>query len=168
MASPRSCTRKDESTYVQVLYRLDGKQSSTSFHDMASATKFKRLADVFGSAKAVETLAADPSFSAMTVAECIARHIDHLTGLRRSTLYDYRAYLKNDITETLGSLPLTALTRDDVARWTQHLLHEGAAGKTVANKHGFLSSALNAAVQARPHRVESGRRTSDIHGSSTE
>jgi hypothetical protein len=31
MASLRGGTRRDGSTYVQVLYRLDGKQSSTSF-----------------------------------------------------------------------------------------------------------------------------------------
>jgi len=38
MASLRPGTRKDGSTYVQVLYRLDGKQSSTSFEDLPSAT----------------------------------------------------------------------------------------------------------------------------------
>ena len=38
MASLRSLTRNDGSSYVQVLYRLDGKQTSTSFHDMGSAT----------------------------------------------------------------------------------------------------------------------------------
>jgi len=41
MASLRSGTRRDVSTYVQVLYRLNGKQSSTSFEDLASATKFR-------------------------------------------------------------------------------------------------------------------------------
>jgi hypothetical protein len=56
MASLRSGTRKDGSTYIQVLYRLDGKQTSTSFHDVRSATKFKKLVDAFGPAKAVETL----------------------------------------------------------------------------------------------------------------
>jgi hypothetical protein len=35
--------RNDGSSYVQVLYRLDGKQTSTSFHDMGSATKFNKL-----------------------------------------------------------------------------------------------------------------------------
>ena len=50
MASLRSGTRKDGSTYVQVLYRLDGKQTSTSFEDMASAAKFQRLARKFGPA----------------------------------------------------------------------------------------------------------------------
>jgi hypothetical protein len=43
MASLRAGTRKDGSTYVQVLYRLDGKQSSTSFEDLAWATKFQKM-----------------------------------------------------------------------------------------------------------------------------
>jgi hypothetical protein len=42
MASLRTGTRRDGSTYMQVLYRLDGKQSSTSFEDLASANKFQK------------------------------------------------------------------------------------------------------------------------------
>jgi len=148
MASLRRGTRGDGSTYVQVLYRLNGKQSSTSFEDLASATKFQKLVDKFGPAKALETLGADPDSSTMTVCEWIEHHIEHLTGLRKSTAYDYRSYLKNDIAEVLGDLPLTALSRDDIAKWVKNLSDKGASGKTIANKHGFLSSALNAAVRA--------------------
>ena len=148
MASLRSGTRRDGSTYVQVLYRLNGKQSSTSFEDLASATKFQKLVEKFGPAKALETLGTDPEFSAITVGEWIEHHIDHLTGLRKSSLYDYRSYLKNDIDEALGDLPLISLSRDDIARWMQGLSEKGSSGKTIANKHGFLSSALNAAVRA--------------------
>ena len=53
----------------------------------------------------------------MTVHEWILHHIDHLTGLRRSTLCDYRSYLKNDIDDALGDLPLTSPSRDNIARW---------------------------------------------------
>ena len=148
MASLRPGTRRDGSTYVQVLYRLDGKQSSTSFEDLASAQKFQKLVEKFGPAKALETLGGNPEISAITVREWIEHHIDHLTGLRKSTLYDYRSYLKKDIDEALGDLPLTSLSRDDIARWMQGLSEKGGSGKTVANKHGFLSSALNAAVRA--------------------
>ncbi|OBG60436.1 site-specific integrase [Mycobacterium sp. E735] len=148
MASLRRGTRGDGSTYVQVLYRLNGKQSSTSFEDLASATKFQKLVDKFGPAKALVALGVDPEFSAMTVREWIEHHINHLTGLRKSSLYDYRSYLKNDIDDALGDLPLTSLSKDDIARWMQGLSEKGASGKTIANKHGFLSSALNAAVRA--------------------
>jgi hypothetical protein len=64
MASLRAGMRRDYSTYMQVLYRLDGKQSSTSFEDLASANKFEKMVDKFGPVKALETLGADPAFSA--------------------------------------------------------------------------------------------------------
>jgi hypothetical protein len=60
-------------------------------------------------------------------------YIDHLPGLRKSTLYDYRAYLKNDIAPALGALPPTALSRGDVARWTQAMSESGASGKTIGH-----------------------------------
>jgi hypothetical protein len=62
---------------------------------MASATKFKKLADKFGTAKALETIGTDPDLSTMTVAESLEHHSEHLTGLRKSTIYDYGAYAKN-------------------------------------------------------------------------
>ena len=46
----------------------------------------------------------------MTVAEWLGHHIDHLTGLAKSTLADYRAYASNDITPVLGPIPLVALS----------------------------------------------------------
>jgi hypothetical protein len=64
MASLRAGKRRDGSSYVQVLYRLDGKQSSTLFEDLASANKFQKMVDKFGPVKALETLGADPEFSA--------------------------------------------------------------------------------------------------------
>ena len=148
MASLRSGTRKDGSTYVQVLYRLNGKQSSTSFEDLASAAQFQKLVDKFGPAKAVETLGVDPDFSTITVYEWVEHHIKHLTGVRKSTLYDYRSYLNNDIGPSLGGLPLTSLSRDDIALWMHSMGESGTSSKTISNKHGFLSSALNAAVRA--------------------
>jgi integrase len=148
MASLRTRSRTDGSAYYAVLYRLDGKQTSTSFEDIASATKFKNLADQFGPAKALEIVGADTALQTMTVGQWLEHHIAHLTGLRKSTLYDYKAYVRNDVAPVLGDLPLTALTRDDIARWMQELTAKGTSGKTIANKHGFLSSALNAAVRA--------------------
>jgi hypothetical protein len=41
-----------------------GKQSSTSFEDLASANEFQKMVDKFGPVKALQTLGADPEFSA--------------------------------------------------------------------------------------------------------
>lgn len=51
MASLRPGTRRDGSTYLQVRYRLEGKQSSTSFEDLASAQKFQKMIEKFGREK---------------------------------------------------------------------------------------------------------------------
>jgi hypothetical protein len=81
--------------------------------------QFRDLVDQVGLAKALEAIGADPALSTMTVAEWLDHHIDHLTGLRKSTLYEYRSYVTHDISPALGELPPAALSRDDVARWTQ-------------------------------------------------
>jgi hypothetical protein len=78
----------------------------------------------------------------------LAHQIDHLTGLAKSTLADYRSYAKNDINPVLGPIPLAAFSSDDIALWMQATAVKGASGKTIANKHGIFSSALNAAVKA--------------------
>ncbi|TRW81243.1 site-specific integrase [Mycolicibacterium sp. 018/SC-01/001] len=148
MASLRAVNRKNGTEYVQVLYRLDGRQTSTSFEDLATAIRFKELVEKFGAAQALTTLGTDPDMTTMTVREWIEHHIEHLTGLRKSTLWDYQSYLHKDIGPSLGDLPLTGLTREHIAKWTQDLADGGASGKTISNKHGFLSSALNAAVRA--------------------
>jgi integrase len=150
VASLRYRTRKDGSVYTQVLYTLGGKQSSTAFDDPADAEGLRDLINRIGAAKALEIAKrrdrAHPD--AITVAEWIKHHIDHLTGVELRTLEDYRRYLKNDIGPAFGDIPLSGLTGDDVARWVQGMWDdgEGFSSKTIANKHGFLSGALNDAV----------------------
>ena len=148
MASIRRRTRAGGSESWAVLYRLDGKQSSVSFEDFESADAFRKLADKFGPEKALASLRADPTLNTITVTEWLQHYIEHLTGLKKSTLYDYNSYLRNDIGPALGALPLQSLTREDVARWVNSMAAKGSSGKTIANKHGFLSAALSAAVPA--------------------
>ena len=148
MASLRNMSRKNGTAYVQVLYRLNGKQTSTSFEDAASAAKFRDLVDAVGPVKALASVAADPALSTMTVEQWVAHYIEHRTGLAKSTLADYRSYAKHDINPTLGPIPLKALSRDDVAKWTLAMAAAGKSGKTITNKATFLSAALNGAVEA--------------------
>ncbi|QAX95582.1 integrase [Mycobacterium phage Nibb] len=149
MASLRPGTRKDGSTYTQVRYRLNGKEASTSFDEPTQAVEFARLCDVLGPAKAVEVLeTTDTERRHYTLGKWLRHYLDHKTGVEASTLYDYEKCVEKDIAPLLGQIPLAALTSDDVARWVQALAERGLAGKTISNKHGFLSSALNAAVRA--------------------
>jgi hypothetical protein len=61
MASLRNMTRNNGPAYVQVLYRLNGKQTSTYFENAALAAKFRDLVDVVGPLKALASVAADPA-----------------------------------------------------------------------------------------------------------
>jgi integrase len=151
MASLRIRRRRDGSTYTAVLYVLNGKQTSSSFNDHNEALRFQQLANKTSPAKALEIWATmTPAADGFTVASWCTHHVDHLTGVNEATRAKYRRYIANDIApSTIGALPLTALTNDDVARWLNNL---GGAAKTKTNKHGFFSGALNAAV--RKHQLD--------------
>jgi hypothetical protein len=104
-------TRRDGSTYMQVLYRLDGKQSSTSFEDLASAKKFQKLVDQFGPAKALAALGADPEFSATSVHDWIEHHINHLT--RAAQIDAPRLPVLSQERHRRGAMPLKKSGCDD-------------------------------------------------------
>lgn len=137
-----------------MLYRLQGKQTSTSFNDFASATAFCEMVTKFGPDNALASLKAESTMPTLTVEKWLNHHIDHLTGVDANTVEKYRAYVRNDIAEPLGSIPLAALTRDHVAQWIKSMEKLDEKGwrpsaKTITNKHGFLAGALNAAVAAK-------------------
>lgn len=153
VASIRGRSRADGTEYWAVLYRLDGKQSSTSFSDFASAQRFCKMVNRFGVANALSALTADVTATGWTVESWLRHHVDHLTGVDANTIARYKAYIVNDIAEPLGGIPLTSLTRDHVAVWIKGMREPNSHGKvarakTVINKHGFLAGALNAAVSA--------------------
>jgi integrase len=146
MATIRQRFRADGSPYWQVRYRLDGQETSTSLDDEKDAEQFRGLVDAVGGARARQVHGLESRSRSMTVAKWVAHYIENLSGVEKRTPEDYRGILKNDITPTLGLIPLDALSRDDIARWVEKLRSDGAAGKTIGNKHSLLSAALNAAV----------------------
>jgi len=133
-------TRKNGTAYLQVLYRLNGKQTSMSFDDAASAEKFRDLVDAVGRVKGLASVAADPALSTMTVEQWVAHYIEHRTALAKSTLADYHSDAKRDINPTLGPIPLKALSRDDCrhtcASW---LIAAGGSTATVYQHLGHAS-----------------------------
>jgi integrase len=82
-----------------------------------------------------------------TVAEYLDGHIAGLSGVHQKTISEYQRYVRNDIGPALGAIPLSKLTRADVAAWVNAMQEGGAAGGTIQNKHGFLSGALKCAVK---------------------
>lgn len=159
MAFIRERTRSDGSTVYAVNYRVAGRgsrQTSTSFTDEKEAKGFCALVDAYGHTEALaKARISDPqrNLSTPTVAEYLEQHIRSLTGVEKKTLSEYRRYTKNDIDPALGPIPLSKLTREDIAGWINGMAEDGASGKTIQNKHGFLSGALSRAVEAG--RIES-------------
>jgi integrase len=150
MASIRPGKRKDQTPYWSVLYRLDGRQCSTSFNVERDADRFKLLVESAGAERARDAIGVAPpkAHEGLSVTEWLNLYIGHLTGVQRDTVERYRAYVKRDIGPNLGSLPLTVLSRDDIAAWINQMEADDDNAKTIKNKHGFLSAAMKGAVAA--------------------
>lgn len=163
MASIRERPRKDGTICFAVLYWIGDRQSSTPFDDKKSAEAFRLAVEVHGPQRACTMYGIDPSprrraepEDAMTLVDWVRHYIDNLTGNEQYTTDVYNRYLENDIHPFFGDVGLAALEREDVVRWIKHMestptkrTGKPLAPKTIANKHGFLSGALNGAVKAK-------------------
>lgn len=148
MASIQSRTHKDGSTTHRVIWRADGRQRSLTFVDMVSAEDFRRNVDLHGPDEAMRVLdLIDAGRREMTLTQWLTAHVDGLTGIQEGTRKRYRGYIAADLAD-IGTLPLSAVTETTVGRWVAGLEASKQSGKTIQNKHAFLSGALKAAVRA--------------------
>lgn len=129
----------------RVRFRTGGKQRVVTFATEKAATKWQGVLDAVGPATALAMLEAPPPATDRTVGQQVSHHIEHLTGVTEGTRKTYRAVVANDM-DTIADLPLTMLTRDAVAGWVNALHERCLSGKTIANRHGLLSAAMNSAV----------------------
>lgn len=153
MASIRSRKRADGTSAYAVLYSYAGQQTSATFDSRHSAEEFKSSVELLGAERAMKAFGITPTVRAVkktskiTVAQWVTNYIASRSGVAKSTLYDYETILRNDITpHPIGQIPVELLTRGDVVGWVQGMSH--LSGKTVINKHGLLSAALNLAVRS--------------------
>ena len=134
-------------TVYAARFRIDGRQSTATWPTMAEAEKFKALVESAGPHKALEVHGLKDTVKALpsreTVGEYLDAYIASLTGVERKTIAEYTRYAQSDL-KPLTHIPLAALTRVDVAGWVNGLK---GSGKTIQNKHGFLSGALKHAVK---------------------
>lgn len=153
VASIRSRQRADGTWAHAVLYTHNKQQTSVTFDSKPEAEKFKESVNTIGPERAMKAWNIAPTVSAArrstapTVSDWLERYIASRTGIAKSTLYDYKSYLRNDIAPSIGTIPLDLLSRDDITTWVQELEERDLAAKTIANRHGFLSAALNVAVE---------------------
>ena len=178
MASVRKVPRKDGTTAYTVVFRHTERQRALAFDTEKSADALAAAINAHGAARALEmhgialrdrkarTIDDD---APLTLSAWVRTHIDALTGVEQYTLDKYEEYLRSDITaRPIGSIPLAKLCESDIAAWVGELAAGGGTGrrarpngpKTIANKHGFLSAALNTAVKAGhiPSNPAAGRR----------
>ena len=129
-----------------MLSRADGRQRSLTFENLPSAERFKTLLEDHGFHEALRVIELDEIGKHVpTIIEWLTTHIDNLTGVQPGTVNRYRTYVRRDVAPAFGSLQISAVTETTIARWVKQL---DGSGKTIANKHGFLSGAFNAAVRA--------------------
>lgn len=150
-ASIRKRQRGDGGFSYAVLYRMDGKQATLTFREEQHAEAFRAAIKAHGIHRALEMqgyeVRRDGPAAGITLEKWIDQHIDALSGVEKKTIAEYRRYLTRDIEPTLGYVPLTALSRAEISHWVNKLRSDGASGKTIQNKIGFLSGCLNAAVR---------------------
>lgn len=133
----------------RVRFRHEGRNRALTFTTETHARKWQALLDAAGPTQALAALQATQPTSGRTVAEQVANHIAHLTGISDGTRSRYTGYLDRRITtDPLGPLPLTMVDRDACAAWVNRLAEAGLSAKTIRNHHSVLSDALRSAVRA--------------------
>lgn len=158
-STPRPRPRSDGSGAWQVYFYYrdtDGKrrQSSETFEEYAEAQWWAELIDKVGVEEALKVLEAtrDTRCDLILLTTWLHRYVDRLIGVQEDGRRKYRRFIRNDIVPFFGEgAPLEAVTQDTDAAWIVYLEQDrGNSPKTIANKHGFLSEALRAAVEQRP------------------
>jgi integrase len=79
-----------------------------------------------------------------TFAQVAERHVARLDALgrKRSTIEDYRGYLRTHLVPAFGDTPVADLTRENIERFMLQKLREGSAAKSVRNWLGLLHGIL--------------------------
>lgn len=145
-ASMRPRVRADGSVVHDVRYRLaSGKQSSAVFVTEKAALKWKNVLHVIGPDEALKLIGTTVG-NTPTVDEFAEKFIRTKSGVEGKTTDDYRMFMRLHIGPFLGHLPLDAVTTDAIAEWINAQADSGAAAKSIKNRHGFMYSMFQQAV----------------------
>jgi len=138
-----SIEKRSDDRY-RVKFRVEGAQRSLTFSTEKGAKEWKKKLDALGATAAIALLE-HREFNPLTVGQYLERHIASRTGTTQGTLHTYRALVRNHMV-AIAEIPIVLLDRESVAAWINSLAKAKNSGKTIANIHGLLSSALNNAV----------------------
>ena len=140
----------DGTVRYRVRWREDGKQRVETFGTSVTGEAFRRNVESLGPVEAMRILNeidgnAPVEEKLPTLAEVATDHVNRLTGVEPGTITRYKQVIENDLAE-IGGMPVDTISDRTVAAWVQWLeLERENAGKTIANKHGFLSAVLERA-----------------------
>ena len=152
MASLRVRTLRDGTPTYTVLFRAPDekgkvRQTSETFDTPAGANEFMRNIDRYGIDVARKILDARADHDDVpTVAEHLTAYVSGRSGLTIGSRRRYEYIVRTIAGHKLGALPLTAVTRADVAGWVNDLAEAGLSGKTIQGRQQLLSAAFVAAV----------------------
>lgn len=149
-ASTRHRVRRDGTVAVHVRYWLDGRSKTLFFTDSQSAERWA-MGDGRWACKASGRPRRCCRSATRTPPAC--RHStsgpavhDLADRARRIHARGLPNYMHPSISPILGALPLAAISPARIASWVNEMT--GCyAGKTIANRHGFLYACLQAAVE---------------------
>lgn len=165
----RTHTSKKGITTYKVTFRHNGRQTSETFPTATAAAEFDNKVKRLGSAAALRILEHRQGYlddTVPTVATQVATHIDSLSHITAGTLGNYLAIQRVIAATDLGTLPIDAVSRTDVAGWLRSMQTAGKSASTIRNHQALLSSALQQAVHdgaipanaAHRHRIQRTQR----------
>lgn len=135
----------------KVRYRRAGAETSQSFDHKREAQRFADLLTVFPKdpQRALDALDEEAGVEAAPALDDIARdHIEVLTGVEDGTRLTYQRLWARTWGPLIGGLPVTQLTRDDIARAT-NVLATSYSAKSLKNQRGLLAAVCDRAVDLR-------------------
>lgn len=145
-ASIRPRPRRDGTTAFDVRYRVEGVSKTLSFEKHAAAEKWATIVRKVGPVEALSFLNLTTKADSPTVEEYLDVYLATKSGVEPRTLEHYRAMMRIHIAPVMGHLPLDAVSKTAVASWVNLMATSGAAGKSIKNRHGFLSAMFANAV----------------------
>lgn len=121
----------------QVLYRVDGRQTSTTFTAEKPAREFAAMVGLLGPERALAAIQgeAEPTLTVDALAEQWLAW--KAASVQPRTLVDYRRDYRNWIKPTLGSRLASSVDERDVQRWVDSM-RERLDPKSVADRHMLL------------------------------
>ena len=149
--TPSSIRRRilsDDTEVFDVRYRNDhGRQQSRTFstYETAHGFQIELMTIPVQEAEARLDGVLDRT-DKLTLAEYLATDVETRTGISEGTRARYRTYINGSILPSFGDRLLAEVGTLEVKRWIAQQLAAGNAGKTIKNRHGYLSSAFKNAV----------------------